>query len=125
MGASSALSTADPSTLVTKASETNETSAPVPRPTPAQAHLHNKISEVNSKIVSLSHLKPSGFATAENIKQLNMVRFEHGQFLQDIVALLESKSVFVISVNDKSKVPIGVTAATKQAPLVMHVPYEI
>ena len=95
LGASSALSTADPSTLVTKASETNETSAPVPRPTPAQAHLHNKISEVNSKIVSLSHLKPSGFATAENIKQLNMVRLELKQS--------EAKLPYLISDAEKQK----------------------
>ena len=45
--------------------------------------------------------------------------------LQDIVALFRSKSVLVISVDDKAKVPIGVTAGTKQALLVMHVSYEI
>ena len=33
--------------------------------------------------------------------------------------------MFVLSVDDKAKVPIGVTAATKQSPLVMHVSYEI
>ena len=51
--------------------------------------------------------------------------FATKQFLQDIVALFGSKSVFVISGNDKAKVLIGMTAATKQAPLVMHVSYEI
>ena len=39
--------------------------------------------------------------------------FATKQFLQDIVALFGSKSVFVISVDDKVKVLIGVTAATK------------
>ena len=68
--------TADPSTPDTEASETHETSAPVPRPTTAQAHLRNEIRELNSKIVSLNQLKSSGFATAENIKQLNMARLE-------------------------------------------------
>ena len=33
--------------------------------------------------------------------------------------------MFVISVDDNDKVPIGVTAATKEALLVMHVSYEI
>ena len=50
--------------------------------------------------------------------------FATKQFLQDIVALFGS-SVFVISVDDKAKVLINVTAATKQAQLVMHVSYEI
>ena len=31
----------------------------------------------------------------------------------------------VLSVDDKAKVPIGVTAANKQSPLIMHVDYEI
>ena len=75
-GASNASSTADPSTPATEASETHETSAFVPRSTPAQAHLRNETSELNSKIVSLSHLKSSGFETAENIKQLDMARLE-------------------------------------------------
>ena len=34
-------------------------------------------------------------------------------------------SVFVLLVDDKAKVPIGVTAVTKQAPLIVHVSYEI
>ena len=51
--------------------------------------------------------------------------FTTKQFLQDIVALFGSKSVFVISVDDKVKVPIDVTAATKLAQLVMHGSYEI
>ena len=33
--------------------------------------------------------------------------------------------VLVLSIDDKAKVPIGITAATKQAPLVMHMTYEI
>ena len=51
--------------------------------------------------------------------------FTTKQFLQDIVALFGSKSVFVISVDDKVKVPIDVTAAIKLAQLVMHGSYEI
>ena len=78
--ASNASSTADPSTLATEASETHETSALVPRSEPSQAHLGNKINELNSKIVLLSHLKSSGFSTAENIKQLNMARLELKRF---------------------------------------------
>ena len=39
----------------------------------------------------------------------------------DVVSLFASDNVFVLSVGDKAKVPIGVTAVTKQAPLIMHV----
>ena len=45
--------------------------------------------------------------------------------LRDVVSMFGKKSVFVISIDDKAKVPIGVTAVTKQAPLVMHVSYEV
>ena len=76
LGASNASSTLDPSTPPMEASETHEISPPVPRPTSAQAHLSNEISELNSNIVLLSHLKSSGLATAENIKQLNMARLK-------------------------------------------------
>ena len=34
-------------------------------------------------------------------------------------------SVIVLSIDDKAKVPIGITAAIKQAPMVMHMIYEI
>ena len=34
-------------------------------------------------------------------------------------------NVFTLSVDDKAKVPVGITAVTKQAPLIMHVSYEI
>ena len=51
--------------------------------------------------------------------------FTTKEFLQDIVALFGSKSMFIISVDDKAKITIGMTAATKQVPRVMHVSYEI
>ena len=41
--------------------------------------------------------------------------------MRDIVSLCGSDNVLVLSVNDKAKLPIGVTAVTKQAPLIMHV----
>ena len=44
--------------------------------------------------------------------------------MRDIVSLFGS-DVFALSVDDKAKVPIGVTAVTKQAPLIMHVSYKI
>ena len=45
--------------------------------------------------------------------------------MPDIVSLFGSYNVFVLSVEENTKVPIGVTAVTKQAPLIMHVSYEI
>ena len=105
LGASNTSSTVDPSTPATEAFETHEISAPVLRPTPAQAHLCNKVSELNSKIVSLSHLKSSGFATVENIKQLNMARLELKQS--------EAKLQYLISDAEKQKK----SCTEKKAPL--------
>ena len=45
--------------------------------------------------------------------------------MRDIVSLFGSDNIFVLSVDEKAKVPIGVTAVTKQVPLIMHVSYEI
>ena len=45
--------------------------------------------------------------------------------MRDTVSLFGSDNAVVLSVDDKTKVPIGVTAVTKKAPLIMHVSYEI
>ena len=45
--------------------------------------------------------------------------------MHNIVSLSGSDNVFVLSVDDKAKVPIGVTAVTKQAPLIIHASYKI
>ena len=45
--------------------------------------------------------------------------------MRNIISLFGSDNVFVLSVDDKAKVPIGVAAVTKQAPRIMHVSYEI
>ena len=44
---------------------------------------------------------------------------------RDIVSLFGSLNIFVFSSDDKAKVSIGITSVTKQAPLIMHVTYEI
>ena len=46
-------------------------------------------------------------------------------YLKDIAFLFCAENMFVVPVDDKAKVPIGVTAATKQSPLVMHFNYDI
>ena len=51
--------------------------------------------------------------------------FASKTFLQDIATLLEPESVFVVSIDDKAKVPLRITVATRQAPLVMHIGYEV
>ena len=43
--------------------------------------------------------------------------FATKRYLQDIASLLGPENVFVLSVDDKAKAPVGVTAATKQSPL--------
>ena len=46
-------------------------------------------------------------------------------YLKDIAFLFCAENMFVVPVDDKAKVPIGVTAATKQSPLVIHVNCDI
>ncbi len=47
------------------------------------------------------------------------------EYLKDLAMLYGSKSVFVISQDDKARVPLGLPAAKKQAPLLMHLEYRI
>ena len=51
--------------------------------------------------------------------------FATKQYMKDIASRFGAKNVFVLLFDDKAKVPIGVTAANKQTPLIMHVYYEI
>lgn len=45
--------------------------------------------------------------------------------LEHIISTLGSSQVIVISQDDKSRVPIGLAAANKQAPILMHLDYKI
>jgi len=51
--------------------------------------------------------------------------FSIKNYLKQVASFFGSKNAFVLSVDDKAKVPIGVTAAKYQSPLVMHMTYEI
>ena len=62
-------STSDPPTS-TMLSEVLQTYVSISWSAHAKTKLHKEISELESKIVLLSNLKSSNFATAENIKQL-------------------------------------------------------
>lgn len=42
-----------------------------------------------------------------------------------MASILGSKQVAIISQDDKSRVPIGITAAKKQAPILMHLEYRV
>lgn len=42
------------------------------------------------------------------------------EYWKDLAILFRSKSVFVISQYDKARVPLGLPAAKKQAPISMH-----
>ena len=46
-------------------------------------------------------------------------------YLKDIASHFGQNSVFAVSIEDKAKIPIGITAAKHQAPLVMHMDYQI
>lgn len=45
--------------------------------------------------------------------------------LQTIASILGPDQVFYLSQDDKARVPIGLTAANKQSPLLMHVEYKV
>lgn len=45
--------------------------------------------------------------------------------MKEIAGVLGPEQVFFISQDDKSRVPIGLTAANKQAPLLMDVEYKL
>ncbi len=47
------------------------------------------------------------------------------RFAKDLASLFGNDSVFFLSQDDKCKVPIGLPAAKKQAPLLMHLDYVI
>ena len=45
--------------------------------------------------------------------------------MKNTATMFGPDSVLVLSSDDKAKIPIGIRAATKQTPMVMHVTYEI
>jgi hypothetical protein len=45
--------------------------------------------------------------------------------LLDLAVLLREKKTFVLSQDDKARVPLGLAAANKQSPILMHVHYRI
>ena len=47
------------------------------------------------------------------------------EYLKDLAILFGSKSVFVMSQDDKARVPLGIPAAKRQAPILMHLEYRI
>ena len=54
--------------------------------------------------------------------EINTLRnfcFATNQYMKDIASLFGAENMFVLSVDDKAKVPIRVTAANKQSPLIM------
>ena len=51
--------------------------------------------------------------------------FTTKQYMKDMASVFGTENVFVLSVDDKAEVLIGVTTITKQSSLVMHVDYEI
>jgi len=45
--------------------------------------------------------------------------------MEEVASVLGPQEVCFISQDDKARVPIGITAANKQAPLLMHVEYKV
>ena len=51
--------------------------------------------------------------------------FANKIFFQDIATWFGAESVFLVSIDDKAKVPLRITPATHQAPRVMHIEHEV
>ena len=51
--------------------------------------------------------------------------FATKEYLKAIAALFGPSAVFVLSIDDKAKVPLGLAAASKQAPILMCLEYEV
>ena len=47
------------------------------------------------------------------------------RYLKDIAVLLGPKTSFVLSQDDKARVPLGLAAANKQSPILMHLNYRV
>lgn len=47
------------------------------------------------------------------------------RYLEQLASFLGPKSVFFVSQDDKARVPIGVTAANKQGPIIMNLEYRV
>jgi len=85
----------------------------------------------SSSLAGKRHVKtvPVKLIRAQNN---NHVKHVDGEFctatithLEELSSILGPKEVCFISQDDKCRVPIGVTAANKQSPLLMHVEYRI
>ena len=51
--------------------------------------------------------------------------FAAKEYFGNIVSIFGPDSVLALSIDDKTKVPIGITAANKQGPMIMHMTYDI
>lgn len=68
------------------------------------------------------------------VKAANNLRKEHTDahfaastivYLKDLAVLMGSQCTFFLSQDDKARIPLGLPAASKQAPLLMHLEYRI
>jgi len=51
--------------------------------------------------------------------------FATKEYLKSVASLFGPEAVFVLSSDDKAKVPLGLTAASRQAPMLMCLEYEV
>ncbi|KAF2888024.1 hypothetical protein ILUMI_18149 [Ignelater luminosus] len=104
--------------------------------------LHDKLKEHGFEISKSStylRLLPRNYSTLEGKRHVAMVPVKLSRLeadhhkahfcvatircLETVASILGPDQVFFLSQNDKARVPIGLTAANKQAPLLMHVEY--
>ena len=86
----------------------------------------NSITKEGKRHVTAAPVK---LISAKNLKHQNhpCTNFAKATInaLEELAGLLGPREVTFHSQDDKAKVPIGITAASKQAPLLMHMEYKI
>lgn len=63
--------------------------------------------------------------TAHDRHQDTAFAFASMAYLDEICAMFGPGSCFFLSLDDKAKIPLGLAAATKQAPILMHLEYKV
>ncbi|KAG5891686.1 hypothetical protein JTB14_020103 [Gonioctena quinquepunctata] len=119
------------------ASKRNTTPSNV-RPTPAQDNMKKKITKLHVELDLTERRKRSLVADGTEFDKACNLRREidicekklklkekQRMSLETITSVLGPDSVTFLSQDDKAHVPIGLTAANKQAPLLMHVEYKV
>lgn len=88
---------------------------------PRRANSHEGLKHINTVPVKLRRAENSERKGHENSE----FAFATKEYMKSIASVFGPDAVFALSIDDKAKVPIGLAAANKQAPLLMCLEYEV